>query len=410
MYRFFPFLFFSSPLFFPFLSSLIFFSLFSYHLFTTLCSPLFPVLLFRYTPHTCDFPACYNDAVLCPNISMCEPRPLPVIDQIGYVVVLVFSADYFLRVVLSGTVPARLCGLLPEDWDKKEVALAESEGRDPRPDPDPFSWYYQMACYSKRMYSLIDLISVLPFYISFAHPVRSLVFFRILRLTKIISLLKIPGSKEYAGLVKITIKSSLAILAPLVLYVAVIIVMFGCLIYIAECGSFQVSPMYPQGAFIRPTAGGLGQTEESPFRSIPDALYFVVITTTTIGYGDLYPTTELGRFFSCLFVYVGILITAFPIAIIGQNFVEEYMKLIKEITERVEESRAALLTDSSLISDDVDDDKLVLEAKLILKTLLSDTVHLSSDCAVLTMEGDKVAVLSSLLRQIITPPGDWETE
>jgi hypothetical protein len=65
----------------------------------------------------------------------------------------------------------------------------------------------------------------------------------------------------------------------------------------------------------------------SPFTDIPISMYYVIITLTTVGYGDngeLVPTTGGGRALACFLAFAGILVLALPIAVIGQNFVELY--------------------------------------------------------------------------------------
>jgi voltage-gated potassium channel len=62
----------------------------------------------------------------------------------------------------------------------------------------------------------------------------------------------------------------------------------------------------------------------SPFTSISAALYYVVVTVTTVGFGDLYPTSTGGRALACAFAYIGTLLWTFPLAIIGKTFVVEF--------------------------------------------------------------------------------------
>ena len=321
----------------------------------------------------------------------------------------VYSVEYFLRLLLSGTVPSRLCGLVTTDWDGKEKNNAIIENRTPLEDPEPISWYFQIVRYAIKSYSLIDLISIIPFFLSIGRPVKSLLFFRILRLTRVIGLLNFKGSKKYTGLVQQTVKKSMPILVPLSLNVGVIMTLFACLIFMVENGQFTVTSDNPNGIYLRPTLDG-SDVEESPFRSIPDALYFVVITTTTVGYGDLYPTTVMGRFLSCIFVYVGILITAFPIAIIAQNFVFQYVKLVKDDDEIERDPSMENNINSDHILSDIDGDETIMETKALLKSILNSTKQISKHADNLSTEADKIESFSSLLKLIATQPVDWDIE
>ena len=85
----------------------------------------------------------------------------------------------------------------------------------------------------------------------------------------------------------------------------------------------------------------------SAFESIPDSCYFVVITMTTVGYGDKAPVTFAGQLFTVFAAVLGIFFIAFPVSIFSSNFSTEYDKLqrkknykdTKRITEKL---RAAL--------------------------------------------------------------------
>ena len=65
-------------------------------------------------------------------------------------------------------------------------------------------------------------------------------------------------------------------------------------------------------------------TECSHFQSIPDGIWWGVVTMTTVGYGDLYPQSYLGRLAGILCAIVGILVIAMPIPIIAGNFSRIY--------------------------------------------------------------------------------------
>ena len=76
--------------------------------------------------------------------------------------------------------------------------------------------------------------------------------------------------------------------------------------------------------------------EPSPFLTISTAMYYVVVTTTTVGYGDVYPTSQGGRALACAFAYVGVIIWTFPIAVVGKNFVDEFKRSLdveKDVAE-----------------------------------------------------------------------------
>merc|ERR1711988_1823766 len=62
----------------------------------------------------------------------------------------------------------------------------------------------------------------------------------------------------------------------------------------------------------------------SPFGSIPAALWCILVTFTTVGYGDMYPTTTAGKLIVAVAMLMGLLVLALPIGIIGSTFTREY--------------------------------------------------------------------------------------
>jgi ABC-type phosphate transport system permease subunit len=63
------------------------------------------------------------------------------------------------------------------------------------------------------------------------------------------------------------------------------------------------------------------------------------VSSTTVGYGDLFPTSAAGKAMGTVTMVVGILVLALPITIIGTNFVEEYAAGFKAFHGRVVRSR-----------------------------------------------------------------------
>ena len=66
------------------------------------------------------------------------------------------------------------------------------------------------------------------------------------------------------------------------------------------------------------------------FSSIPAAMWWAIATLTTVGYGDLTPITPLGKIFGAITSVLGILMFAFPTAIISSSFLPYYNSLLKE--------------------------------------------------------------------------------
>merc|ERR1719210_1587474 len=82
------------------------------------------------------------------------------------------------------------------------------------------------------------------------------------------------------------------------------------------------------------------EEEDSGFTSIPTGIYWVVITMTTVGYGDIYPTSPLGKLVGSLCAVAGVLVLSLPIPIIAQNFEAFHMETNRK--NRADAARQAL--------------------------------------------------------------------
>ena len=145
-------------------------------------------------------------------------------------------------------------------------------------------------------YGLIDLAAIAPFYLATSLDLRSL---RAIRLLRIFGILKLVRFNE--ALKRIDVAFHLA-KAELALFVSASIVM----IYLAGVGIYHFEHT------VQPTL----------FSSIPDSLWWAVVTLTTVGYGDMYPVTAGGRFFTTIILFVGLGLVAVPAGIVSSALSE----------------------------------------------------------------------------------------
>jgi len=97
------------------------------------------------------------------------------------------------------------------------------------------------------------------------------------------------------------------------------------------------------------------EEKEDTFDSIFEAMYWCVITQTTLGYGDIAIVTELGRFMACITAYVGVLQLTMSINVIGSCFDEAYTRFLDkkerelkaQLGMQIQESRRATLVNGS---------------------------------------------------------------
>jgi len=165
-----------------------------------------------------------------------------------------------------------------------------------------YSGRYGRIKYIFSVLALVDLISILPYYLN---VVFNFGFIRIIRLLRLIRVFKLEryskGLRNIARVVR-NKKDELITTFSIALFA---IVISSCFIYFAE-----------------------NDAQPDKFSSIPESMYWAVITLTTIGYGDVYPVTLMGKIFTSVIAVIGIGLIAFPTAIITSGFFEESKKSI----------------------------------------------------------------------------------
>lgn len=102
--------------------------------------------------------------------------------------------------------------------------------------------------------------------------------------------------------------------------------------------------------------------EKTPFSNVFMAMWWVITTITTVGYGDMYVTTLVGRIIGVMAMVLGVIGFAMPITIIGTTFSEEYEKLAgkagpidiyvqaKEEFKKFDKDRSGTLSEDEFIS------------------------------------------------------------
>eukprot|EP00603_Paraphysomonas_imperforata_P001805 CAMPEP_0114434862 /NCGR_PEP_ID=MMETSP0103-20121206/12499_1 /TAXON_ID=37642 ORGANISM="Paraphysomonas imperforata, Strain PA2" /NCGR_SAMPLE_ID=MMETSP0103 /ASSEMBLY_ACC=CAM_ASM_000201 /LENGTH=482 /DNA_ID=CAMNT_0001604801 /DNA_START=516 /DNA_END=1967 /DNA_ORIENTATION=- len=297
------------------------------------------------TPSTCDNPACENDPNLCPSSMICEPEENPVYELIETVCIAFFTFDYFVRLFLVPLMPARLAGIIPNYFD---ILNANAIMPTPTYSVGTTIWRYMTI-----PMNVIDLVAILPFYVAyFSTSGSSVSIIRILRLVRVLRVFKIGGMGNGMTLMSNAMMNSLSAMGILLFFTVLGVILFGSIIFFLEAGKFTVNDDFPEGAFLRWDVLHSGK-EESPFSSILVSCYWAMVTFTTVGYGDLVPTSPTGRFVALVLMYTGILVLALPISVIGANFQREYERLnnVEEYNEE-EAAGGTSIWDSALDDDD----------------------------------------------------------
>ncbi|EFI27342.1 hypothetical protein CC1G_14815 [Coprinopsis cinerea okayama7 len=165
-------------------------------------------------------------------------------------------------------------------------------------------------------YGIIDLLSVLPYYIELALQQDTSEFFRfsILRMFRLLRVFR-PFRYNHTILMTIEVmylsvqRSQHALLA-IGFFVIMMLTVFSTLLYFSERGSWDDV----LNTFIN------SEGDPSQFSSIPAAAWFVVVTITTVGYGEITPRSFLGRLITIPILVFGLLLITLPSFVLGREF------------------------------------------------------------------------------------------
>lgn len=215
-----------------------------------------------------------------------------------------------------------------------------------RSDPD-WPIYERAARFIFSFQNMVDFASICPLFVLLVTirgggaPVDavSTTFLRVVRCFRLLRVIKLnPYSAATLYLLRKTMENSAETLLYLMLMTIIIAVLFAFIMFQLECGTFMVTADYPMGAFMRIDLKN-EYLELSPFRSVAISLYYTCVTMTTLGYGDMYPTSNSGRALASLIAFTGILSIALPTSVISTNFSQEYAKYKKTREEMMRERR-----------------------------------------------------------------------
>lgn len=186
--------------------------------------------------------------------------------------------------------------------------------------------------------NMIDFFAILPFYLNMMMDGGGggFGFLRVLRLARVFRVFKMGKYSAGMSLLTNVLSKSAPALRLLCFFSLIGMILFGSMIFFCEQGMWMVTEAYPNGAYLRWDVTGT-KLEVSPFVSIPGCFWWVIVTQTTVGYGDQYPVTDMGKVVGSICMVSGILVLALPITIIGANFANEYAKVqADEARERME--------------------------------------------------------------------------
>jgi len=153
--------------------------------------------------------------------------------------------------------------------------------------------------YAKSFYGVIDLLAILPTYLAIFFPSAS--FMGVIRALRVMRIFRVLKLVRYLQDSNILLRSLLMAKRKIFIFfttVAILVTIFGALIYVIEG---------PQNGFT----------------SIPQSIYWAIVTITTVGYGDLVPQTALGKAIASMTMLLGYSILAVPTGIITAELNQE---------------------------------------------------------------------------------------
>jgi voltage-gated potassium channel len=144
---------------------------------------------------------------------------------------------------------------------------------------------------------IIDVLAIIPSYLSFFFAgAQSLLVFRALRLLRVFRIFKLTHFLSEMRFLSSAVRASVKKIAIFMLMVLSVVIILGSIMYLVE-GS------------------------ENGFNSIPDSIYWAIVTITTVGYGDIAPATPLGKFIASVIMFIGYGIIAVPTGIVTTEMV-----------------------------------------------------------------------------------------
>lgn len=155
--------------------------------------------------------------------------------------------------------------------------------------------------YAKSFFGIIDLLAIIPSYMEFLLPhwhmlmiIRS---FRLLRVFRIFRMVRLLDESRY---MLIALLRSFSKIMVFLFFVVLLTIFLGSLMYVIEFN------------------------HNSGFRSIPQSIYWAIVTITTVGYGDVAPVTALGKIIASFIMILGYAIIAVPTGIMSASLVNKY--------------------------------------------------------------------------------------
>ncbi len=174
--------------------------------------------------------------------------------------------------------------------------------------------------YLLRPMSLVDLLAILPFYLSLFIPID----LRYLRLFRLLRLLKLSHHFDGLAVFASVLRREASSIAGALMIMLVVTVVSACLMFTVE-----------------------NQAVPGHFHSVADSIWWAVVTLTTVGYGDITPVTFAGKLLGIAIMVLGVGTMALPAGILAARFTEELQFRRELLAEKVRQALADGILDAA---------------------------------------------------------------
>ena len=158
--------------------------------------------------------------------------------------------------------------------------------------------------YARSFFGVVDVVSILPTYLAvFVPQLHALIDVRLLRMLRVFRILKLTQYLAEFQLLGAALRNSRRKIAVFLTAVVMIVVTLGTVMYMVE----------------GPRNG---------FTSIPLAIYWAITTMTTVGFGDITPHTDFGRFIASIMMLMGWGVLAVPTGIVTAEMTSQRLRAI----------------------------------------------------------------------------------
>ena len=148
--------------------------------------------------------------------------------------------------------------------------------------------------YATSFFGIVDLLAILPAYISiFCAGTQSLMVIRAIRLLRIFRIFKMVSFLADAEIISTALFNARRKIMVFLFTILLIVTIMGSVMYLVE-----------------------GNIANTGFDSIPRSIYWAIVTLTTVGYGDISPSTSIGQFLAAGLMILGYAVIAVPTGIV----------------------------------------------------------------------------------------------